>query len=222
MVKRNLISPLNRIEAKIINGLIKIVPKSMTPDHLTLIAFAAAAFIFIINLYATKAPELYLITPLLYFIHWLGDSLDGTLARYRKIERPRYGHYVDHILDAISITLMIGGLALSGAVNTEVWFIVLVGILLHFINISIKSSVTDEFEIGIRTLNIGPTEGRILGAIFNASLYIIKDWKIHFLREMKLTTFLGIITALILYMSLIQDIIETAGILEEIDLKYRS
>src|SRR5687767_3299634 len=97
-------------EARALNWLAARTPRFVVPDHLTLLALAAAAGFAVA--YALGGAWLWLAAALIG-VHWLGDSLDGTLARFRKHERPNYGYYVDHLADAAA-TAMIGiGLGLS-------------------------------------------------------------------------------------------------------------
>src|SRR5882672_6104704 len=106
------------------------LPASVGSDHLTLLALASmgaagAAF------WAARAwpPALGLVVAALA-LNWFGDSLDGTLARVRRHERPRYGFYVDHVLDIIGATLLFAGLGLSGYMSPMVALALLVAYLL--------------------------------------------------------------------------------------------
>ncbi len=88
-------------------------PLSATPDHLTLLGLAGA-FIALVGFSASQISPWFVALALLgLFLNWLGDSLDGTLARYRKIERPDFGYFLDHSCDLVSQTLIFVGLGLS-------------------------------------------------------------------------------------------------------------
>src|SRR5436853_5649341 len=94
-------------ETKILNWIAPRLPKRVMPDHMTALGVAAALGIAIA--YALSAHDsiwLWAASGLLV-VHWLGDSLDGTLARVRKSERPKYGYYLDHLVDAV-VTVLIG------------------------------------------------------------------------------------------------------------------
>ncbi|HZP17397.1 MAG TPA: CDP-alcohol phosphatidyltransferase family protein, partial [Terriglobales bacterium] len=99
------------------------------------------------------------------FLNWLGDSLDGTLARVRKKQRPRYGFYVDHMLDSIGAVALMAGLGLSGYMSPAV----AVGLLVSFLLLSIQSylgtHVLGEFRMSF--WKFGPTELRVLLAAGN-------------------------------------------------------
>ena len=93
------------------------------------------------------------------FIHWFGDSLDGRTARLRNKNRPLYGHYLDHILDAVSAVIIIFGINYSGITQQSTWLWVLVIFLLLMIHSYLKASVTGIFELSIE--RFGGTEIRI-------------------------------------------------------------
>ena len=96
----------------------------------------------------------------LLVVQWYGDSLDGTLARYRKIERPRYGFYLDHLTDAYS-TLAIGlGLGFSPVMLLSVGLAISIAYLLLSVNVYLETHVFGEFKLGHGAL--GPTETRLL------------------------------------------------------------
>jgi phosphatidylglycerophosphate synthase len=96
-------------------------------------------------------------------LNWFGDSLDGTLARVRRHERPRYGFYVDHVLDVGGISLLVGGMALSGFITPIVGMTLLVAYLLVSAEAFLATSVNGQFRMSF--LSVGPTELRILLAI---------------------------------------------------------
>ena len=93
-------------------------------------------------------------------INWFGDSLDGTLARVRAQERPRYGYYVDHVLDVVGISLLMGGIALSGYMTPLVAFAVLAAYLLVSAEVFLAAAVGGAFRMSF--VRIGPTELRLL------------------------------------------------------------
>jgi phosphatidylglycerophosphate synthase len=98
-------------------------------------------------------------------LNWLGDSLDGTLARVRQRRRPRYGFYVDHMVDSFGALALMGGLALSGFMHP--W--IAIGLLIAFLMLSIQSYLATHAlgELRISFWHFGPTELRILLAIGN-------------------------------------------------------
>ncbi len=101
-------------------------------------------------------------------LNWLGDSLDGTLARFRDCGRPRYGFYVDHIVDALSALFLLGGLALSGHMSPLIAIGLLVAYLLLSAEVYLATYTLGDFRISY--FKMGPTELRILLSLGNLSL----------------------------------------------------
>src|SRR5687767_5633285 len=104
---------LARPEARALDWIARRIPARVLPDHLTLLGVLAALGIAAAYVLSNRDPAWLWAASALLVVHWLGDSLDGTLARVRRIERPTYGYYLDHLTDAFS-TVVIGiGLGLS-------------------------------------------------------------------------------------------------------------
>jgi len=103
------------------------------------------------------------------FVNWFGDSLDGTLARYRKIERPNYGYYVDHVVDVFNEFLLVIGLGLSPLVKFEVAAFALIGYLMLAAHVFLRTYVDDVFKISYGKL--GPTEVRLFIVIANTMVF---------------------------------------------------
>jgi phosphatidylglycerophosphate synthase len=101
-------------------------------------------------------------------LNWLGDSMDGTLARVRNQQRPRFGFYVDHMVDLLGATALMSGLALSGLVHWPIAAAMLIGFLLLSGESYLVTYTLGRFEMsqGI----FGPTEIRILLIIGNLAL----------------------------------------------------
>src|SRR6476469_9470986 len=99
---------LARPEQKLLEAIARRLPAFVRPDHLTVLALAAAVAFAVVAAYGW-----FLVAAGLLVVHWFGDSLDGTLARVRKAERPRYGYYLDHLADAFATALIGLGLGLS-------------------------------------------------------------------------------------------------------------
>lgn len=136
------------------------LPGWVMPDHLTLLAILAAVGIGASYGLANRNPAWLWGANVGLVLHWFGDSLDGTLARVRRTERPRYGFYVDHLCDAIS-TIAIGmGLGLSPYMLLSVGFAIVVAYLLLSINVYLETITLETFRFGYGI--VGPTEARIL------------------------------------------------------------
>ena len=92
-------------------------------------------------------------------VHWLGDSLDGTLARVRKSERPRYGYYLDHLVDAFATAAIGIGLGLSPYMLLAVGLVIVIAYLILSINTYLETHAFGVFTLGYGRL--GPTEARL-------------------------------------------------------------
>jgi len=141
------------------------VPAWVQPDHLTVLGLAAM-FLAGLSYAAARswAPALWLVNVWLA-VNWFGDSLDGTLARERRIERPRYGFYVDHIVDSFGALFLIGGLALSEYMSWPVAVSLLIGFYLLSINAYLATYTLGSFRLSY--WKFSPTEVRVLLAVGN-------------------------------------------------------
>lgn len=154
-------------------------PEWIGPDHLTVLGFVAqicaGAF------YALAGWNRYALLGVIACLgfNWLGDSLDGTIARFRRRLRPRYGFYVDHMVDSFGALALMGGLALSGYMHP--W--IAMGLLVAFLVLSIQSYLATHAlgEFRLSFWRFGPTELRILLATGNLALF----WKpnVHLFGE---------------------------------------
>ena len=147
------------------------MPPSINSDHLTLLGFVAMFLAGGSYVLARWNPWGLLLATLCLVLNWLGDSLDGTLARVRNRQRPRYGFYVDHMTDSFGALFLMGGLAVSGYVD---WRIAM-GLLVAFLLLSIESYLAS-YTLGVFRLSFakfGPTEIRILLAIANTILFFM-------------------------------------------------
>jgi archaetidylinositol phosphate synthase len=139
------------------------LPASIHSDHLTALALAAmmlAGIGFWLARWDVRA--LWVVVAALA-INWFGDSLDGTLARVRGVERPRYGFYVDHVIDIVGITFLIVGLACSGFMTPVLALSLLVAYLLVAGEVFLATAVRGVFRMSFA--GFGPTELRIILAI---------------------------------------------------------
>lgn len=163
-------SMLAAFEKKILLWLAAHTPRAVNSDHLTMLGLLAMVGAGVCYAYArvNKAALLWVIVCLAF--NWLGDSLDGTLARFRNQQRPRYGFYVDHIVDSVSAVFLLGGLGLSGYMSMRVAVLLLVTYFLLSIEVYLATYVIGEFRISF--FAFGPTELRILLAIGNVALYV--------------------------------------------------
>jgi len=157
-----------RLERKVLLWLAAKTPESISVDHLTALGFGAQILASVF--YALSRWNKYYLLFATFFIaiNWLGDSLDGTLARYRNRLRPRYGFYVDHMADTFGAVFLMSGLALSGFLHWQV----AAGMLVAFLVLSTESYLTT-YTLGKFRMSyalFGPTEIRILLMIGNIAL----------------------------------------------------
>ena len=156
-------------EKKCLHWLAHRMPGRVNSDHLTLLGFlamflAGASY----ALAAWWSPFLLLANAWLA-VNWFGDSLDGTLARVRNRQRPRYGFYVDHIVDSFGALFLVSGLALSGYMSGWVAFSLLIGFYLLSVNTYLATYTLGTFQLSFCKLS--PTEMRILLAIGNTYVW---------------------------------------------------
>lgn len=162
-------SLLARHERKLLVWLARRTPAWIHSDHLTALGLAALVGAGLSYWYARYSPAGLALATVLLAVNWLGDSMDGTLARVRGRSRPRYGFYVDHVVDAFGTLALLAGLALSGYMNS--W--IAVGLLVSYFLLSIEVYLAT-YTIGTFHLSFwkfSPTELRILLMIGNAALY---------------------------------------------------
>ena len=136
------------------------LPRGINSDHLTSLALAAmglAGAAFAAARWDRRALWLVVVALVL---NWFGDSLDGTLARVRHAERPRYGFYVDHVLDIAGATLLFGGLACSPFITPSIALTLLIAYLLVAGEVFLATAVRGVFKMSVG--GIGPTELRII------------------------------------------------------------
>ena len=129
------------------------------PDHLTLLGVAAALGIAAAYIMSNGDRAWLWAASALLVVHWLGDSLDGTLARVRRIQRPRYGYYLDHLVDALATAVIGIGLGLSPYLLLATGMVLVIVYLVLSINTYLETQALGVFRLGYGRL--GPTEARL-------------------------------------------------------------
>ncbi len=159
---------LARIEKRSLVWMAERTPAAIHSDHLTILGFAAQLMAGLS--YALARGNRYWLLAGIGFLalNWLGDSLDGTLARVRRRQRPRYGFYVDHIIDSFGALAVMAGLAMSGYMHPWIAAGLLVAFLLMSIQSYLATYTLGEFQLSF--WSFGPTELRILLAVGNLAL----------------------------------------------------
>ena len=159
---------LARPEARALEWIAERIPSGVKPDHLT--ALGVLASIGIAAAYVlSNGDRMWLwAASALLVVHWLGDSLDGTLARVRRSERPRYGYYLDHLVDAFATAAIGIGLGLSPYMLLAVGLAIVVAYLILSINTYLETHAFGVFTLGYG--RFGPTEARVMLIAVNTAL----------------------------------------------------
>ncbi len=155
-------------EKKALLWLAERTPRGINSDHLTLLGFAAQCLAGVCYALARWNRYLLLLGILFLALNWLGDSLDGTLARVRNCQRPRYGFYVDHIADTFAAFFLMGGLAFSRYIHPAIAFGMLIAFLMLSIEAYLATYTLSQFQLSYWKLS--PTEIRLLLAAGNIAL----------------------------------------------------
>lgn len=151
---------LARFEATVLPRLAAALPARVMPDHMTMLGLLASTGVGVAYMLSNRDIAWLWAASGFLVLQWYGDSLDGTLARFRKIERPRYGFYLDHLTDAYS-TLVVGlGLGFSPMMLLSVGLAIVIAYLLLSINVYLETHVFGKFTLGHGA--IGPTETRLM------------------------------------------------------------
>jgi archaetidylinositol phosphate synthase len=159
------------VERPVLRWLAAHMPPWVTPDILTAVG-VFGGLVILSGYWLTGVDRNFLwLVNLGFVINWFGDSLDGTLARYRHIERPVYGFYIDHSVDAYVEIMIFLGLGLSPYVRFDLAALALIGYLLLSVLVYVRTCVKGEFVISYGKL--GPTEIRLLAMMANVLIYFI-------------------------------------------------
>ncbi len=136
------------------------LPKWVMPDHMTVLGVLSAAAIGLCYAVSGRSANYLWAANVLWIVNWIGDSLDGTLARVRRIERPRYGYYLDHSVDMFAVAFVCIGLGFSPYLLLSVALAILIAYYLMSINVYLETFVLKTFQFGYEY--IGPTEVRVI------------------------------------------------------------
>jgi phosphatidylglycerophosphate synthase len=149
-----------RLEKQLLIWIALRLPESINSDHLSLLGLTSMAVAGLGFTAFRLTPWAALLVIVALTANWFGDSLDGTVARVRQQQRPRYGYYIDHIIDLAGTTMLMGGIACSGLMHPLVAAAVLVGYLLVSSESYLATHAAGVFRMSF--LGFGPTELRLL------------------------------------------------------------
>lgn len=164
------------VERRILERLATRVPRAIRSNHLTAVGTLGAVGAGTAYALTRYSPAWLWVASVMLAVNWLGDSLDGTLARVRRTQRPKYGYYLDHVVDAFSTAVIGLGIGLSPYVNLGLALGLVVVYLAMSINVYLESSVFGVFKISYG--RIGPTEVRLLLVILNTMLALAALWEV--------------------------------------------
>jgi archaetidylinositol phosphate synthase len=165
-VNDSLLGPLERPTLK---WLAANLPAWVSPDVCTIIGVAGALVIMAGYAVSAISRNFLWLASLGFVINWFGDSLDGTIARHRRIERPIFGFFIDHTTDAFNEVLMFLGLGLTPYVSFNLACLALIGYLLLSVLVYVRTCVMGEFKIS--THKMGPTEFRVIAILLNTGMF---------------------------------------------------
>jgi archaetidylinositol phosphate synthase len=195
---------LGPIERPILQWLAVHSPKWMNPDIYTAIGVSGCVITLVGYILSRFNPGYFWLATFGFFVNWYGDSMDGTLARYRHIERPVYGYFVDHIIDVIGQVLIFIGLGLSPYVSFNIACLALVAFLLMSVLVYLRTYVVGEFKLSYGKL--GPTEARVVAVMLNTAMFFFgkQIWhlKINVLGDIAVNPYeiiVGLVALLLLY-----------------------
>jgi archaetidylinositol phosphate synthase len=164
------------IERKALAWLAVRLPAQVNSDHLTLLGLIAMFLAGASYAFARTHRAGLILATMFLALNWFGDSLDGTLARLRNRQRPRYGFYVDHMIDTFGGLFLMGGLAMSGFVDWRIALGMFVAFLMLSVEVYLATYTIGTFQLSFA--KFGPTEIRILLALGNLGLWFHPDARI--------------------------------------------
>ncbi|SRR5712691_9605058 len=161
-------SVLSSSEEKALMWLARQMPARVNSDHLTALGFLSLLGVGFSYWYSSRSRAGLILAVVFFILNWFGDSLDGTLARVRDRQRPRYGFYLDHVLDACGSVFVFAGLALSGYMSERIAVGLLVAYFLLSIEVYLATYTVGKFHLSFAAF--GPTELRLLLIAGNLAL----------------------------------------------------
>lgn len=189
-------------ERRLLNWICPRLPRWVTPDILTVSALVGAVIVFAGYAASAIDPNWLWASVAGYVLHWFGDSLDGSLARYRSIERPRYGYFVDHSADALGGLFIVGGIGVSPYVRVDMALFALIGYYLLAIHTFLGARVVGEFKLS--HISAGPTELRLILIALTVAMYVFGNSGPMFMSLRPLDLAVGAIGIILTSIFLIQ------------------
>lgn len=216
-------SLLNPLEKKALLWMGERTPRWVTSDMLTYFGLFGAILITVGYALTNLNPAWLWLSNLGFFFHWVGDSMDGTIARIRKQQRPLYGFYIDHNMDCITEFFIFGGMGLSAYMNFWVGLMIFAVYLAMEVYVMINAHLKNEFKLTYAKM--GPTEFRVVAVLVNTFIYFCKpvqeiSFQLEFLNITGTFRFLdivGIIIFVILFVMYISSLVKDGKYFAQLD-----
>ena len=158
-VRRIQLNIVARKERQLLTWICGRLPAFVTPDRLTALSILGAVVVLVGAIASRRWAGFLWLSSFGLVLNWFGDSLDGSLARYRSIERPAYGYFLDHTVDALNNLLIMVGIGCTAAVRMDVALFALAGYYLLCMYVFISNHLSGVFQLSF--IGFGPTELRI-------------------------------------------------------------
>ena len=168
-VKRIQTNVIALSERKLLTWLAARLPLWVTPDRLTVLGVAGAMLVLVAQIASRRDDAFLWLASFGLVIHWFGDSLDGSLARYRQIERPIYGYFLDHTVDALCNFMIMVGFGLTLYIRMDVALFALVGYFFLCMYVFINNHLSGTMQLSF--LGFGPTELRLCLIAINTAMF---------------------------------------------------
>jgi phosphatidylglycerophosphate synthase len=200
-IQQNLLAASER---RLLNWLCAHMPPWVTPDLLTALGMVGAFAIFAGYAASGLHVDWLWLAIAGYGLQWFGDSMDGSLARFRRIERPSYGYFIDHSCDGLATLLILAGMGASPYIRMDVALVALAGYLLLSIHAYLAARVIGEFKLSY--LAAGPTELRLLLIGMTLAMMALGYAPGLFGAVSGFDVFVGVIAALLVALFVIQTL----------------
>jgi phosphatidylglycerophosphate synthase len=170
---------LEPLESPTLAALAARMPSWVAPNHLTALGFAGSIVTFASYVLAGGDAKWLWVASIGLVVNWFGDSLDGSLARFRGIERPKYGYFLDNSIDLVMQFLLAAGIGISGFIRVDLCFLALSVFLMMSVLTLLRANISGVFQLSYG--GVGPTEMRMLFIMLNAAMFFFPPQPVNLL-----------------------------------------